>query len=79
MPQKRKLIIELGHPIDELEKLGNAIKVLSQPGLSRVEIRQQNRVIEDAKEYNRLFRVYVRYLKFRVKFREQQLWQAERK
>jgi len=78
VPQKRKLIIELRHPVDELKTLGNAIKILSQPGMSRTEIQQQ-RVIKDAKEYQRLFHEYVRYLKSRVAFLEQQLRQAEEK
>jgi len=79
VPQKQKLIIELGHPVEELKTLGDALKTLSPPGLSRAEIQQQWRVIKDAKEYQRLFHEYVRYLKSRVAFLEQQLRQAGRK
>jgi len=79
VPQKQKLIIELGHPVDGLKTLGNAITILSQPGLSRAEIQQQWRVIKDAKEYQRLLHAYVRYLRSRVAFYEQQIKQAGRK
>lgn len=77
MPQK--LIIELRHPVDELKTLGDAIKTLSQPGLSKAEIQQQRLMIKEAKEYQRFFSAYVRYLKFRVKLLEQQIRQAEEK
>jgi len=77
-PQEKKLVIEIPHPVDELKTLGNALKVLSQPGLSRAEIQRQCRVIKAARVYNRLFRAYVRYLKFRVAFLEQQFSEAER-
>ena len=48
-------------------------------GLTRAEIQRQCGVIKAARAYNRLFRAYVGYLKFRVAFLEQQLKQAEGK
>jgi hypothetical protein len=79
VPQEKKLVIEIQHPVDELKTLGDALKALTQPGLPRQEIQRLRSVIKEARAYQRLFRAYVRYMKFRVAFLEQQLRQARGK
>ena len=76
--QEKKLLIELTHPLEELRVLSDALKALSQPGLSREEIQRLCDVIKAAKAYQQLFHAYVRYLKFHVAFLEQQFSEAER-
>jgi len=70
--------LRLKHPVEELKTLGKALKMASQPGLSREQIRRSRMVIREARAYQQLFTAYVRYQKFRVKFLEQQFRQAER-
>jgi hypothetical protein len=65
-------------PKEDLKTLSDALKALSEPGLSMAEIQRQRRVIKAAKASQRLIHAYVRYLKFRVAFLEQQLSEAER-
>jgi hypothetical protein len=78
VPQEKKLVIEIQHPVDELKTLSDALKALSQPGLSKAEIQRQRKVIKAAKAYQRLFHAYVKYQKFRVAFLEQKLAEIER-
>ena len=73
---QKKLVIELPHPVDELKILDDALKALSQPGVSREEILRQWRVIKAAKASQRVIHAYVTYLKFCVAFLEQELRQA---
>jgi hypothetical protein len=75
-PQEKKLVIELRHPEEELRVLWYALEALSQPGLPREEILRLRRVIKAAKASQRLIHAYIRYLKFRVAFLEQQLSEA---
>lgn len=75
---KGKLVIELRHPVEELKRLGDALKALSQPGLSREQIQRFQMVIKEARAYQQLFGAYVSYQKFRVKFLEHQTRQKER-
>ena len=75
-PQEKKLVIALRHPEEELRVLWNALEALSQPGLHREEILRLRRVIKVAKASQRLIHAYVRYLKFRVAFLEQQFSEA---
>ena len=65
-------------PKKDLKMLWDALKVLSQPGLSMAEIQRQRRVIKAARASQRLTHAYVRYLKFRVAFLKQQLSEIER-
>jgi len=76
--QKKRLVIELRHPVEELKILGDAVKALAQPSLPRQEIQRLRSVIKEAKAYHRLFRAYIQYMRGRVAFLEQQLRQAER-
>ena len=66
-------------PKKDLKMLSDALKVLSEPGLSMAEIQRQRRVIKAARASQRLTHAYVRYLKFRVAFLEQEFKQAEGK
>ena len=75
-PQEKKLVIALRHPEEELRVLWYALEALSQPGLPREEILRLRRVIKAAKASQRFIHAYVRYLKFRVAFLEQQLSEA---
>ena len=75
---KGKLVIELRHPEEELRTISDALKALSQPGLSREQIQRFQMVIKEARAYHQLFGAYVRYQKFRIKFLEQQIRQKER-
>jgi hypothetical protein len=72
---KKKLIIELPHPEEELRTLSKALKALCQPGLSRQEIQKQRHVIKEAKASQKVMRAYVQYLKLRVNSLDQQLTQ----
>ena len=78
MPQEKKLVIEIQHPVDELKTLSDALKALSQPGLSKAEIQRFRSVVNAARAYQRLFRAYVEYQKFQVALLEQKLAEIER-
>ena len=77
-PQEKKLVIELMHPLEELRVLSDALKDLSQPGLSREEILRLRDVIKAARAYQQFFHAYVKYLRVRVAFLEQQFSELER-
>jgi hypothetical protein len=75
--REKKLVIKLRHPLEDLRVLGDALKALSQPGLSREEIQRLRDVIEGAKAYQRLFHAYVKYQKFQVALLERKLAETE--
>ena len=77
-PQEKKLLIELRHPEEELRALGDALKALSQPGLSREEVQRLRKVVRAARAYHGFFRPYVRYRKFQAAHLERKLAEIER-
>jgi hypothetical protein len=52
---------DLPSPKEVLVMLSNALKELSEPGLSIPEIRRQRGVINAAQVYHGLFRAYLKY------------------
>ena len=57
--------------------LSDALKVLSQPGLSEADIKRFYRVISMARRYQKLLKAYVKFLQLQVKVAEELISSAE--
>jgi len=61
--QKKRLVIELRHPVEELKILGDAVKALEKPGLSKTEIMRLKALIQATGSYQKKFADYINYRK----------------
>jgi hypothetical protein len=59
MRQEKKLVIELKHPNEIFRMVNDVMGSLSQAGLSKEEIQQQNRIIKAANSYGRVLKAYM--------------------
>jgi len=75
----KKLVIELPHPEDELRVLGDALRGLSQPGISRADIWRSRRVIREARASHRVLSAYTKFLKVRISILERKILELEGK
>jgi len=75
----KKIVIELPHPEDELRVLGDALRGLSQPGISREDVWRSRRVIREARASQRVLSAYTKFLKFRISILERKILELEGK
>jgi L-lysine 2,3-aminomutase len=66
MRQEKKLVIELKHPNEIFRMVNDVMGSLSQAGLSKEEIQQQNRIIKAANSYGRVLKAYMRSRKLQL-------------
>jgi hypothetical protein len=66
MWQEKKLVIELKHPNEIFRMVNDVMGSLSQAGLSKEEIQQQNRIIKAANSYGRVLKAYMKFRKLQL-------------
>ena len=79
MAQKNSnIVIEIPHPLLQLRRIWAAIEDIKDPGASLDTINRSTMVFRKAEFQNRIFKAYVRYLRFRVKVLEKKIRDLER-
>ena len=79
MEQKNSnIVIEIPHPLLQLSRIWSAIEDIKDPGASLDTINRSTMVFREAEFQNRIFKAYVRYLRFRVKVLEKKIRDLER-
>ena len=78
MAKENNLVIEIPHPLEQIRRICKAINDLADPGASMETIEQSTMVFREVDVQNRIFKAYVRYLKFRAKVLEEKIQDLER-
>ena len=73
LAQKNNIVIEIPHPLEQLNRICKAINDIADPGASLEKIEQSTMVFKEADFLNQIFKTYVRYLKFQVKVMEKKI------